>query len=158
MKPASIVHLHSAGGVVFKNDGDTIQVVLISVSNGRVWTFPKGLIDSREKLRKTALREVREETGLTARIISEIGESSYWYEVKSENVKYNKSVRFFLMEFVTGDVADHDREVATAEWFLLDTVPDMLTFKGDRAIMEKASKMIKRRVFGAKRKGEGKSE
>ncbi len=75
MKPASIVYLLSAGGVVFRKAGDAVEVALIGLRGGEVWTLPKGLVDGKEKVRKTALREVREETGLEARILREIGES-----------------------------------------------------------------------------------
>ncbi len=158
LRPASIVYSLSAGGVVFRRAGDAVEVALIGLKGGEVWTLPKGLVDGKEKVRRAALREVREETGLEARILGEIGESHYWYNIKNENQKCRKTVRFFLMEYIMGGVADHDEEVDDAAWFTLETASERLTYKGDRAIMEKASAMITRRLKKEKAASERKSD
>ncbi|MCK4910403.1 MAG: NUDIX hydrolase [Thermodesulfovibrionales bacterium] len=152
MKPASIVHRFSAGGVVFRRGGAGIEVALISVRDGDVWTLPKGLVDGKEKTGKSALREVREETGIHARIIGEVGESHYWYNIRSENQKCRKTVKFYLMEFIRGDMADHDEEVDEAAWFPIESAGGELTYKGDRAILEKAKVMIEKRIAKLKAK------
>ena len=157
-RPASIVYLLSAGGVVFRKAGEAVEVALIGLKGGEVWTLPKGLVDGKENVRKTALREVREETGLEARILREIGESHYWYNIRSENQKCRKTVRFFLMEYIKGGVADHDEEVDDAQWFALETARGKLTYKGDRHIMEKASAIITRRLKKEKAASERKSD
>ncbi len=158
LRPASIVYSLSAGGVVFRRAGDAVEVALIGLKGGEVWTLPKGLVDGKEKVRRAALREVREETGLDARILGEIGESHYWYNIKNENQKCRKTVRFFLMEYIMGGVSDHDEEVDDAAWFALETAHERLTYKGDRAIMEKASAMITRRLKKEKAASERKSD
>ncbi len=127
---------------MFRTGGEGIEVALISVRDGAVWTLPKGLVDGKEKTGKTALREVREEAGIHARIIAEVGESRYWYNIRSENQKCRKTVRFYLMEFIRGDMADHDDEVVEASWFPIERAVPELTYKGDRAILEKAKVMI----------------
>ncbi len=151
MRPASIINLFSAGGVVFRRGEAGVEVVLISVRDGNVWTLPKGLVNGKEKIGKTALREVREETGIHARIVGEVGESHYWYNNRSENQKCRKRVKFYLMEYIMGNVEDHDHEVKEAAWFPLEAALSELTYKGDRAIFEKARLMIAKKT--AKRTG-----
>lgn len=141
-KPVALRYKHSAGGVVYKRVEGNLEVALISFKKGTVWGLPKGLIDKGELPEDTAFREVREETGLLARILKEIGLVSYWYYAKTENTRYKKSVRYFLMEYISGDTANHDDEVTEARWVPLNTAFEMLTFKSDLSILEKAKEMI----------------
>jgi len=137
MRPASLQKQTSAGGVIFKKNNG-VQIILISVRNGQSWCLPKGIVNKDETTEEAALREVSEETGLTARIIDKLGDITYWYYIKEENIKCRKTVYFYLMEYVSGDTADHDIEVDEAGWFSLETALKKVSFKGDRTIIEKA--------------------
>ena len=117
MRPASLQKQTSAGGVIFKKNENSFQIVLISVRNGQSWCLPKGIVNKGETTEEAALREVGEETGLTGRIIDTLGDINYWYYIKEENIKCRKTVYFYLMEYVSGDTADHDIEVDEAGWF-----------------------------------------
>jgi len=128
----------SAGGVVYRRDGSGLQVVLISVKNGQAWCLPKGIVNKGETTEETAVREVREETGLTGRIIDALGEINYWYYIKGENIKCRKTVHFYLMEYVSGDTAEHDFEVDEAGWFSLEAALEKVSYRGDRTMLEKA--------------------
>lgn len=128
----------SAGGVIYRRNEDGLQIVLISVKNGQAWCLPKGIVDKGETTEKTAVREVREETGLTGRIVDTLGEISYWYYIKGENIKCRKTVHFYLMEYVSGDTAEHDFEVDEAGWFSLEAALGKISYKGDRTMVEKA--------------------
>ena len=64
IKPASLKRQISSGGVIYKKIDDTFHVALISVKDGKFWSLPKGLIDKGETPEMTAVREVREESGL----------------------------------------------------------------------------------------------
>ncbi len=141
---------------MFRSSEASAEVALIKAKGGKVWTLPKGLVDDKETPMKTALREVREETGLEASIISEIGESHYWYNIRGENEKCKKTVKFYLMEFVKGDMADHDDEVELADWVSLESASERLTYKGDKAIMNKAVEMIEKRLKKEAGESEGK--
>ena len=141
-RPATLVSRQSAGGVVYRKGGGAIHVALVSVRGGEIWTLPKGLVDEGESLEHTALREVREEAGVRARLVGDLGESSYWYFIKSDNVKCRKTVKYFLMEYVDGDVADHDHEVSGAEWVPLGDALGRLDYKGDRSVMHRALEML----------------
>ena len=138
MRPASLKKQTSAGGVIYKKNDISIQIALISVRNGQAWCLPKGIVDKGETTEETAVREVREETGLNGRIIDALGEINYWYFVKEENIKCRKKVYFYLMEYVSGDTDDHDCEVDEAGWFPLEIALEKVSYKGDRTVIGKA--------------------
>lgn len=143
MRPASLKKQTSAGGVIFKKNEHGLQIILVSVRNGQVWCLPKGIVDKGETAEETALREVKEETGLTGRIIDTLGDINYWYYIKEENTKCRKTVHFYLMEYVSGDTADHDFEVDEAVWFLPETALEKVSFKGDMNIIARAVKKLR---------------
>ncbi len=138
MRPAALKRQTSSGGVIYQKRGDTFYVAVVSVRNGQYWTLPKGLLDKGETPEMTAVREVREESGLNGRIIGKLGEITYWYFLKGENTKCRKTVHFYLMEYESGDTSAHDFEVDTAEWFPLDEALKKVSFKGDRKILQEA--------------------
>lgn len=143
MRPASLKKQTSAGGVIYKKNDSSIQIALISVRNGQAWCLPKGIVDKGEATEETAVREVREETGLNGRIIDALGEINYWYFVKEENIKCRKKVYFYLMEYVSGDTDDHDFEVDEAGWFPLEIALEKVSYKGDRMVIEKAIEKLR---------------
>jgi 8-oxo-dGTP diphosphatase len=143
MRPASLKKQTSAGGVIYKKNDISIQIALISVRNGQAWCLPKGIVDKGETTEETAVREVREETGLNGRIIDALGEINYWYFVKEENIKCRKKVYFYLMEYVSGDTDDHDFEVDEAGWFPLEIALEKVSYKGDRMVIEKAIEKLR---------------
>ncbi len=143
MRPASLQKQTSAGGVIFKKANNSVQIILVSVRNGQSWCLPKGIINKGETTEEAALREVHEETGLIGRIIDSLGHINYWYFIKEENVKCRKTVFFFLMEYVSGDTADHDIEVDEAQWFSLEAALEKVSFRGDRTMIEKAIEKLR---------------
>ena len=121
----------SAGGVVLRGN----EVAVVSPRRG-VLALPKGHPDGDETLEQAATREVREETGLTAEAREKLGEVRYWYTLHGERVL--KSVTFFLFEYVSGSIEDHDDEVESASWVPLEQAPELLSYKGERQMAEKA--------------------
>lgn len=138
IKPAALKTQVSSGGVIFRRYDGSIEVAMVAVKGGNVWCLPKGLIDKGEVPEKTAIREVAEETGLKGRIIEKLGEITYWYYIKEENIKCRKTVHFFLMEYEGGDVSNHDWEVDDASWFLIDEALKKASYRGEKEIIEKA--------------------
>jgi 8-oxo-dGTP pyrophosphatase MutT (NUDIX family) len=154
-KPASIKRLTSAGGVIFRKNDDGIDIALVAVNPVKRllsagvksrWCLPKGIIDKNESEEMTAVREVREETGLSGEIIGKIGSISYWYFLTDENARLNKTVHFYLMKYASGNTADHDHEVDDAQWFPADEALEKLTYKGEREILQKAKKLIEKEI------------
>jgi len=143
MRPASLKKQTSAGGVIYRKNESGLQIVLISVRDGQVWCLPKGIVDKGETTEEAAVREVREETGLTGRIIDDLGEINYWYYIKGENIKCRKTVFFYLMEYLSGDTDDHDFEVDEAGWFSPEAALEKVSYKGDRAMVEKAVEKLR---------------
>lgn len=135
----------SAGGVIFRRKGAGIEVALISVRGGKIWGLPKGTAEKGENLARTAHREVREETGLDGRIIEKIGHIEYFYTVKDPGPpkRVFKIVYFFLMEFISGDVADHDHEVDECRWVSIEEAIELMRFKDEKDIITKALSMIR---------------
>lgn len=141
-KPPAIRRRISSGGVIFRTTNNIIEVVLVLVKGKKTWCLPKGMIDKGEDATIAALREVREETGLTGEIIDELGHISYWFTLKNEMAKINKTVHFYLMRFLEGNTDDHDDEVDEARWYPLDEAITALAFKSEREIMQKAKTVI----------------
>lgn len=121
----------SAGGVVVRGR----EVAVVSPRKG-VLALPKGHPDGEETLEEAATREVLEETGLVAEPVERLGEVRYWYTFRGDRVL--KSVTFFLFDYVSGSVDDHDDEVESAEWIPLERAPEVLSYKGEREMAEKA--------------------
>ncbi len=139
----------SAGGIVIKrspsiNSGlAQIVVLLCQHSQHHGWVFPKGLIGDTKKgegKEETAVREVQEETGVSAKIRKGLEPVTYWYSFEGE--KRKKTVYYYLMEYVAGDIADHDDEMEAVEWLPLDQITDRLTYPSDKKVWEETKKLI----------------
>ena len=105
--------------------------------------LPKGLVDPGEKPLDAALREVREETGITAEPVAKLGDSKYVY-VRSwgDHQKVFKIVSFYLLHYKSGridDVTPEMRvEVARAVWIPLQDAPKLLAYKGEKEMARRA--------------------
>jgi 8-oxo-dGTP pyrophosphatase MutT (NUDIX family) len=128
---------HSAGGVVVREGACVVIVPTRRAANGsRVLALPKGHVDPGETPPQAAQREVREETGVEARLVGDLGAVRYWYMRGGRRIA--KQVDFFLFEYMSGDVADHDHEVEDARWVPLDEAARTLTYDGERAMAARA--------------------
>lgn len=141
-RPAKLKVVTSAGGVIYRMRNNAVEVALIKLGNGTVFTLPKGMVDRGESIAETAVREVKEETGLSGRIRKELGSVTYWFYMKEENRKYKKTVHYFLMEYTGGVTEDHEREVEDAIWFAMDEAISKVSYKGDKEILGKAKSEV----------------
>ena len=128
----------SYGGVVVRRAESTgkPEVIAIVPRGKRALALPKGGAETDEAPERTAAREVREETGVTARLRSELGDVTYWYRRSGRRV--HKTVRFFLFDYVEGTTDDHDHEVEEARWIPLAEAVTALSYPGERALIERA--------------------
>ncbi len=124
----------SAGGVVVRDGQVVVIVPTRRAANGsQVLALPKGHVDPGETALEAAVREVREETGIVAEVVCELGESRYWYRRDGRTV--GKSVTFYLFEYVEGDTDDHDDEVVEARWIDLREALSALSYDGERKMV-----------------------
>jgi 8-oxo-dGTP pyrophosphatase MutT (NUDIX family) len=130
----------SAGGVVHRLDGDTSQIVLVHRRHPRLWALPKGTPDAGETLEETALRETREETGLQVALEEPLHSISYVF-VRGRT-RFHKTVHFFLMRPVGGDLSLHDHEFDEVRWFQLEEALEMMTHATERSVVEEAALRI----------------
>jgi 8-oxo-dGTP pyrophosphatase MutT (NUDIX family) len=106
----------------------------------KVLALPKGHIDPGETPLQAATREVREETGVTAEPLRELGEARYWYRRDGQTIP--KSVSFFLFSYAAGDTADHDDEVEEVRWIRLAQAQDELTHAAEREMVARAAAFL----------------
>ena len=135
----------SAGGVVYRRDEQrgAVEVALAARRTRRgelAWGLAKGAIEPGETDEQAAVREVREETGLEARIESDLGEIRYFYVW--EGVRVRKRVHFFLMLATGGDVSLHDAEMEDVRWFPLRTAIRRAAYRGERDVIRRAAERL----------------
>ncbi len=133
----------SAGGVLYRIQDSKVYIVLIETGNGRILSLPKGLVNKGEKVEEAALREVYEETGCRGRIIEPLGKIEYWYY--REGFRIHKFVYYFLMEYIEGNVEDQDWEVERAYWIPADEAVNIMSYKNEGEIVQRALELINRR-------------
>ena len=126
----------AAGGVVLRGSRDDLEGVIAGRESDRTWVFPKGTPDRGETIEETALREVREESGLDVEIVRPIGTIDYWFAVPGERV--HKIVHFFLMRAHGGDVSRHDHEYDDVRWVSVADARRMLTYDTYRDMLDRA--------------------
>lgn len=133
----------SAGGLVVRREGDADMVALIARYDRRrrlVWSLPKGHVEAGETVEQAALREVWEETGITAQIVAPLGVIDFWFAVEDRRI--HKTVHHFLMRYESGEINDDDAEVVEVAWFPMDDVPAKLAYRDERRLVAKARGML----------------
>jgi 8-oxo-dGTP pyrophosphatase MutT (NUDIX family) len=149
----------SAGGVVIRNredqwwmaaiepPGDPSAETIPTEQPGRkakpVLALPKGLVDPGEKPLETALREVQEETGVTAELVTKLGDIKYVYSrTWGDGQRVFKIVSFYLMRYRSGRIdqitPEMRIEVARARWVRLEEAAKLLAYKGEKQMARRA--------------------
>lgn len=143
-------HQSAAGGIIFRlsEDGEqkTETWLICQHSQHKGWVFPKGIIgDSTtdESMEDAALREVKEEGGIEAKIIAKLPKA-YEYIYTFEGEKIKKTVHYFLMEYVSGDPANHDWEMSEAKFITEQEIKELLTYPTDKQAFEDAIRILKK--------------
>jgi 8-oxo-dGTP pyrophosphatase MutT (NUDIX family) len=130
----------SAGGIVIRFDRGAPQLVVGRRSRARdgvTWTLPKGTPNPGETTEETALREVREESGLDVRIVRPFDGIEYFFV--QGRTRIHKTVHYFLMVPTGGDLGRHDHEFDEVRWIGFDDAATLLTFETERALVARAA-------------------
>ena len=124
----------SAGGVVVRGEDIVVIVPTRRAADGsKVLALPKGHMDAGETPVQAAQREVREETGILAEPVRELGQTRYWYRRGGRTI--GKEVTFFLFRHTGGDTADHDDEVEEVRWIGLEQAERELSHAAEREMV-----------------------
>ncbi len=133
----------SAGGIVYKKENGKVLILVAQHSGHHGWVFPKGRIGDyikNESKEETAIREVEEETGVKGKIIKTLSPSNFIYEWEGEKIK--KTVYYFIMAYLDGDITRHDWEMENVEWLKIEDVGTRLTYLSEKKVWEEAKKLI----------------
>lgn len=130
----------SAGAVIFRREGNEIHYLLLHYELGH-WDFPKGTIEKGETLEETALREIKEETGLQdIKFIEGFKEwIKYFFKQKGKNV--SKIVTYFLAETDRKEVKISFEHTGYS-WLPFEEAVEQLTFKNSKEILKKANEFL----------------
>ena len=143
----------SAGGVVLRRISNCWHIAAIQPRRDNdnpgkpALALPKGIVDPGEKPNQTALREVREETGLEAELITKLGDVKYVYtRTWGDRARVFKIVSFYLFRYVSGEIGqiapEMQQEVALAKWIELNEASRLLSYKGERDMIVRAKQYV----------------
>ena len=132
----------SDGGVVHAIHGGAVKFVLCGRRKPQTWSLPKGTPEFGESIEQTALREVREETGLQVALQNPLGAIKYWFVRSSDGVRCRKTVHFYLMSPTGGSTDSHDPEFDDVRWFPAAEALHLLTYSNESRIAQKALEQL----------------
>jgi ADP-ribose pyrophosphatase YjhB (NUDIX family) len=124
-------------------DNDRENAVLIGRLDRHgqlLWSLPKGHIEDGETVEQTAVREVKEETGISAHILQPLGSIDYWFVAERRRV--HKTVHHFLLEAVGGELSDEDVEVTEVAWVPVTELEPKLAYADERKLVRKARALL----------------
>ncbi len=135
----------SAGGLVISESNPSL-IALISHKNrggGLDWVIPKGHVELGENYLQTAVREIREETGIESKILEKIGEISYSFKIGPKRIK--KTVHHYLLQQIGGSLNAHSDptgEVVDVQWFDVGALEEVLAHENERKIAQRALEIL----------------
>lgn len=121
----------SCGAVVYRQNGTNLEVLLIKHKNGGHWAFPKGHVEKKESESETALREIREETGLKVKLDSGFRETVTY----SPKPNVMKDVVYFAAKACSDKTRAQPEEVLEICWLPPEKALETVTFSNDRDVL-----------------------
>lgn len=136
-----MIREHSYGIIPLKKQEEDWFVLIVKHHSGGHWSFPKGHSESDEAPHETALRELKEETGLSVLRLLSYEMIDTHYKFTSNGRLVDKTVSYFLAE-VFGDVVAQAEEIFEAKWVPLAKLAESLTYASDKDIYPAILKAI----------------
>lgn len=130
----------SAGGLVLD---ERRRGALIGRQDRRgrmVWSLPKGHIEEGETAEAAAIREIREETGISGSIVAPLGVIDFWF--MAEDRRVHKTVHHFLLRAEGGELSSDDAEVDSVEWVPLEDMSTRLAYADERRLMDRVQDLL----------------
>lgn len=128
----------SCGALVIYRNGSVPEVLLVKNHNGKYWSFPKGHVEKGENERQTAIREIKEETGLDVTLYDNFCQISDYCPFG----KIRKRVIFFLAESKSRHVIKQEDEIDSFCWAPIDEAISLCTYDNDLRVLKKAKKTL----------------
>ncbi|MCH5296188.1 MAG: NUDIX domain-containing protein [Ruminococcus sp.] len=138
LKSINCLYEKSCGAIIFHKTKQNTKVLLVKNNSGRYWSFPKGHIEDGENEQQTAIREIKEETGLDVTIFDNFREISEYCPFG----KIRKRVVFFLAQAFTDNVKIQEEEIDSYIWVDLQQARKMCVYDNDLRIIDKAETAI----------------
>ena len=138
VKSMRCLYEKSCGGIIFYKTKQNTKILLVKNNNGRYWSFPKGHIEQGETEQETAIREIKEETGLDVTLVNNFREISEYCPFG----KIRKRVVFFLARAFTDNVKIQEEEIDSFIWVDLQQARKLCTYDNDLRIIDKAELTI----------------
>ena len=130
----------SCGAVIFRKHHGNTELLLIKHTNGGHWSFPKGHVEPGETEAQTALREVREETGLEVQIDTSFREVVS-YSPRKDTIK---NVVYFLAWVKSKEIRPQPEEVSQVKWVEISLAPKWLIYDNDGQLVSRVIAIIKK--------------
>jgi 8-oxo-dGTP pyrophosphatase MutT (NUDIX family) len=150
--------LLSGGGVLYRYAyDDVLEFLLVGRRQPPLWALPKGTPQEGESIQETAVREVEEETGVSGRIVADLGTISYSFRTPPRgisvharrkdagalpNTRFHKTVHHFLLRPVAGDPALHDAEYDFARWLPAAEALQLVSHENERTVLRRALALL----------------
>ena len=128
----------SFGGVVYRRRNGGLDVIVVGRKDPGIYGLPKGTPNQGESMEDTALREVREETGIEVEIECKIDTIEYWFVRAALDTRFHKFVHFYLMRPTGGDTSLHDHEHDFVEWLPIEEARALVTYQNEVRVLDKA--------------------
>ena len=132
----------SAGAVIFRKTENGNSYLLLHYPSGH-WDFVKGKMESGETPRETAIREAKEETGISDLLFMDGFEETIEYNFQHEGTPIHKKVLFYLAESKTEDITiSHEHQDFV--WLKFNEAIQKTTYQNAKTILTKANELISR--------------
>jgi len=138
---------YSIGVIVYKKFSRSEKLLILKHRKGH-WAFPKGHPDSGEKKIETALRELKEETGIKVlKLLSKrvLVSESYSF-INGSDKKTRKFVDYFIGETTSEKVKIDNKEITKYRWCTYNAALKIITFKQTKNTLKKAYAIIEKKL------------